>query len=149
MILGICAASCCDPEDGEMVMPDLKEPVLFANGDLLVREDGELIEIVAAAEKLFEIAARTPAFDRACSALRQSAPSAQTEEDRISISARPCHSLHARRSRRNGDGGQRGFQPARRLPCAWAVIRTATITVLIMIMIMGTTIDDHRTTERR
>lgn len=45
-------------EDGTMVMLDLKEPVLFANGDLLVLEDGELIEIVAAQEKLFEIRGR-------------------------------------------------------------------------------------------
>lgn len=45
-------------ESGEMVMLDLKEPVLFASGDLLVREDGELIEIVAADEKLFEILPR-------------------------------------------------------------------------------------------
>ena len=45
-------------ENGDMVMLDLKEPVLFSHGDLLVREDGELIEIVAAAEKLFEIKPR-------------------------------------------------------------------------------------------
>lgn len=45
-------------ESGEMVMLDLKEAVLFASGDLLVREDGELIEIVAAPEKLFQIRAR-------------------------------------------------------------------------------------------
>jgi urease accessory protein len=45
-------------ESGEMVMLDLKEPVLFASGDLLVREDGELIEVVAAEEKLFEIKGR-------------------------------------------------------------------------------------------
>jgi urease accessory protein len=45
-------------ENGEMVMLDLKEPVLFANGDMLVLGDGELIEIVAADEKLFEIKAR-------------------------------------------------------------------------------------------
>lgn len=45
-------------ENGDMVMLDLKEPVLFASGDLLVREDGELIEIVAAEEKLFEIRGR-------------------------------------------------------------------------------------------
>jgi urease accessory protein len=42
-------------ENGDMVMLDLKEPVLFASGDMLVLEDGELIEIVAADEKLFEI----------------------------------------------------------------------------------------------
>ncbi|SCB60565.1 urease accessory protein [Rhizobium aethiopicum] len=45
-------------ENGEMVMLDLKDPVLFADGDLLVREDGELIEILAADEKLFEIRGR-------------------------------------------------------------------------------------------
>lgn len=45
-------------DNGEMVMLDLKEPVLFANGDMLVLGDGELVEIVAADEKLFEIKAR-------------------------------------------------------------------------------------------
>ncbi|KQV83735.1 urease accessory protein UreE [Rhizobium sp. Root1220] len=45
-------------ENGDMVMLDLKEPVLFASGDMLVLEDGELIEIVAADEKLFEIKAK-------------------------------------------------------------------------------------------
>ncbi|PZM14008.1 urease accessory protein UreE [Rhizobium tubonense] len=45
-------------ENGDMVMLDLKEPVLFSNGDLLVLGDGELIEIVAAEEKLFEIRPR-------------------------------------------------------------------------------------------
>lgn len=45
-------------ENGDMVMLDLKEPVLFANGDMLVREDGELIEILAADEKLFEVRGR-------------------------------------------------------------------------------------------
>jgi urease accessory protein len=45
-------------ESGDMVMLDLKEAVLLADGDLLVREDGELIEIVAAPEKLFEIKPR-------------------------------------------------------------------------------------------
>ncbi|MGO7273609.1 urease accessory protein UreE, partial [Rhizobium ruizarguesonis] len=42
----------------EMVMVDLKDPVLFANGDQLVRDDGELIEIIAADEKLFEVSGR-------------------------------------------------------------------------------------------
>ena len=45
-------------DNGDMVMLDLKEPVLFACGDLLVLEDGGLVEIVAAKEKLFEIKAR-------------------------------------------------------------------------------------------
>jgi urease accessory protein len=73
-------------ENGEMVMLDLKEPVLFASGDLLVREDGELIEIVAADEKLFEIRPRN------CLHLIELAwhlgnrhLSAQIEEERILI----------------------------------------------------------------
>jgi urease accessory protein len=45
-------------ENGDMIMLDLKEPVLFASGDMLVLGDGELIEIVAADEKLFEIKGR-------------------------------------------------------------------------------------------
>ncbi|APO75757.1 urease accessory protein UreE [Rhizobium etli 8C-3] len=45
-------------ENGDMVMLDLKEPVLFASGDMLVLEDGELIEIQAADERLFEIRGR-------------------------------------------------------------------------------------------
>ncbi|WP_455872527.1 urease accessory protein UreE [Rhizobium yanglingense] len=45
-------------DNGDMVMLDLKEPVLFASGDMLVLEDGELIEIEAADEKLFEIRGR-------------------------------------------------------------------------------------------
>ncbi|SCW67901.1 urease accessory protein [Rhizobium mongolense subsp. loessense] len=45
-------------ENGDMVMLDLKEPVLFASGDMLVLEDGELIEVQAADEKLFEIRGR-------------------------------------------------------------------------------------------
>ncbi|MDI7860675.1 urease accessory protein UreE [Rhizobiaceae bacterium n13] len=45
-------------EGGDMVMLDLKEPVLLANGDLLQIENGDLVEVVAAKEKLFEIAAR-------------------------------------------------------------------------------------------
>ncbi len=45
-------------DNGEMVMLDLKEAVLFSSGDMLVLGDGELVEIVAADEKLFEIKAR-------------------------------------------------------------------------------------------
>ncbi len=42
-------------EDGSSVMLDLKDAVLFADGDRLVLEDGTLIEIAAAPEELFEI----------------------------------------------------------------------------------------------
>jgi urease accessory protein len=73
-------------ENGEMVMLDLKEPVLFASGDLLVREDGELIEIVAAQEKLFEIKARDRRHltELAWHLGNRHLP-AQLEEDRILI----------------------------------------------------------------
>lgn len=45
-------------DNGEMVMLDLKEAVLFADGDKLVLENGDLVEISAANEKLFEIRGR-------------------------------------------------------------------------------------------
>lgn len=44
--------------NGDMVMLDLKEPVLFADGDRLMLEDGSNVQITAASEKLFEIRAR-------------------------------------------------------------------------------------------
>ena len=42
-------------EDGDMVMLDLKQPVLLAHGDLLLLDDGNAIEVRAAEEKLFEV----------------------------------------------------------------------------------------------
>jgi urease accessory protein len=45
-------------DNGEMVMLDLKEPVLFRHGDRLVLEDGTTIEVRAEEERLFEIRAR-------------------------------------------------------------------------------------------
>lgn len=45
-------------ENGDMVMLDLKEAVLLAQGDRLALDNGDCVEIVAAAEKLFEIRAR-------------------------------------------------------------------------------------------
>lgn len=73
-------------ENGEMVMLDLKDPVLFANGDLLVREDGELIEILAAEEKLFEIRGKDRAhlIELAWHLGNRHLP-AQIEEERILI----------------------------------------------------------------
>lgn len=47
-------------QNHEMVMLDLKEPVLFSHGDLLVVENGDLVEIRAADEKLFEVTAKSP-----------------------------------------------------------------------------------------
>jgi urease accessory protein len=43
--------------EGDKVMVDLPEPVLFADGDVLVLEDGRTIEIIAAKEKLYEVRA--------------------------------------------------------------------------------------------
>jgi urease accessory protein len=40
---------------GDKVMVDLADPVLFADGDVLVLEDGRTIEIIAAKEKLYEV----------------------------------------------------------------------------------------------
>ena len=45
---------------GEMVMLDLKEAVLFGEGDRLILEDGSNVAIAAAPEKLFEIKPRGP-----------------------------------------------------------------------------------------
>jgi urease accessory protein len=101
-------------ENGEMVMLDLKEPVLFANGDLLVREDGELIEIVAAAEKLFEIKPRDRRhLIELAWHLGNRHLSAQIEEDRILILRD-----HVIRSMLEGLGAtvtevSEAFQPAR------------------------------------
>ncbi|MBB4952692.1 urease accessory protein [Agrobacterium vitis] len=41
--------------DGEMVMLDLKEAVLFADGDRLVLDTGDQVEIKAADERLYAI----------------------------------------------------------------------------------------------
>ena len=46
--------------NGEMVMLDLKEAVLFGEGDRLILEDGSNVAIAAAPEKLFEIKPRDP-----------------------------------------------------------------------------------------
>jgi len=42
---------------GDNVMVDLPEAVLFADGDMLVLEDGQTIEIIAAKEKLYTVTA--------------------------------------------------------------------------------------------
>jgi urease accessory protein len=44
--------------NGDMVMLDLKEAVLFHHGDRLVLDNGDTIELQAAPEKLFEVKAR-------------------------------------------------------------------------------------------
>ncbi|MCA0420652.1 MAG: urease accessory protein UreE [Proteobacteria bacterium] len=42
-------------DQGEEVMVDLSEPVLFADGDRLVLQDGRSVAIVAADEELYEV----------------------------------------------------------------------------------------------
>lgn len=42
-------------DQGEEIMVDLPEPVLFADGDRLVLEDGRAVAIVAAEEELYEV----------------------------------------------------------------------------------------------
>jgi len=44
--------------NGDMVMLDLKEAVLFHHGDRLVLDNGDTVEVQAAPEKLFEVKAR-------------------------------------------------------------------------------------------
>jgi urease accessory protein len=44
--------------NGDMVMLDLKEAVLFHHGDRLVLDSGDTVEVRAAPEKLFEVKAR-------------------------------------------------------------------------------------------
>ena len=42
---------------GDKIMVDLPEPLLFADGDVLVLEDGRTVEIIAAKEKLYAVTA--------------------------------------------------------------------------------------------
>jgi urease accessory protein len=42
-------------DQGTPIMVDLPEPVLFADGDALVLEDGQLVRIVAAKEELYAV----------------------------------------------------------------------------------------------
>lgn len=42
-------------QQGEQILVDLPEPVVFRHGDVLVLEDGSLAEIIAAKELLYEV----------------------------------------------------------------------------------------------
>ncbi|MEP7453779.1 urease accessory protein UreE [Phyllobacterium sp. SB3] len=46
-------------QQGEQILVDLPEPVLFGHGDVLVLEDGSLAEIIAAEEALYEVLPRS------------------------------------------------------------------------------------------
>jgi urease accessory protein len=73
-------------DDGDMVMLDMKQPVLLAHGDLLLMDDGNAIEVRASAEKLFEIRPRDRLHlvELAWHIGNRHLP-AQIEEDRILI----------------------------------------------------------------
>lgn len=100
--------------NGEMVMLDLKEAVLFHDGDRLVLENGDTIEVRAASEKLFEVKARdTLHLIELAWHLGNRHLSAQIEESRILILRD-----HVIRSMLEGLGAavtevEEGFQPAR------------------------------------
>ena len=100
--------------NGEMVMLDLKEAVLFHHGDRLVLENGDTIEVRAAPEKLFEIKGRDTLhlIELAWHLGNRHLP-AQIEEGRILILRD-----HVIRAMLEGLGAavaevEEGFQPAR------------------------------------
>jgi urease accessory protein len=100
--------------NGDMVMLDLKDAVLFHDGDRLVLDSGETVEVKAAAEKLFEVRAknRLHLIELAWH-LGNRHLSAQIEEDRILILRD-----HVIRSMLQGLGAhvldvEEAFQPAR------------------------------------
>ncbi len=72
--------------DGDMVMLDLKEPVVFGDGDRLVLDNGDQVEIRAAKEPLYEIIPRDPLhLAELAWHLGNRHMSAQIEADRILI----------------------------------------------------------------
>lgn len=76
--------------DGTFILVDLEKPVQLADGDCLVLEKGELVEIQAAREDLLEIAAGTPAgLVKLAWHIGNRHLEAQIEESRILI--RPDH----------------------------------------------------------
>jgi urease accessory protein len=71
---------------GDEVMIDLPEAVLFADGDRLLLEDGRTIEIIAAKEKLYEVRAGETVPQRHLAwHLGNRHQPAQIDEDRILI----------------------------------------------------------------
>ncbi len=100
--------------NGDMVMLDLKDAVLFHDGDRLVLDNGDTVEVKSAAEKLFEIRAknRLHLIELAWH-LGNRHLAAQIEEDRILILRD-----HVIRSMLQGLGAtvldvEEAFQPAR------------------------------------
>ena len=73
-------------DQGEKLMVDLPEPVLFADGDRLVLEDGRAVAIVAAEEELYEVkpGPASPLRHQAWHLGNRQLP-AQIDEDRILI----------------------------------------------------------------
>ena len=72
--------------DGSMVMLDLSQPVMLAHGDLLDIDDGTVLHVVAAVEKLIEVrAVDSLHLIELAWHLGNRHLSAQIEEDRILI----------------------------------------------------------------
>ena len=81
---------CLTCDDGTTVALDLPEPVSLRNRDRLVLDDGREVEVVAAAESLFEVRSRDLAHlsELAWHLGNRHAP-AQIEPDRILIARDP------------------------------------------------------------
>lgn len=73
-------------QHGDQVLVDLPEPVALRHRDLLVLEDGRLVEIIAAEERLYAVTARDPLHltELAWHLGNRHLP-AQIEQDRILI----------------------------------------------------------------
>lgn len=72
--------------NGDVVMLDLKEPVMLEHGDLLATEDGHFIAIAAADENLLQVKARDMQHQmELCWHLGNRHLSAQIDADRILI----------------------------------------------------------------
>ncbi|MBN9069686.1 MAG: urease accessory protein UreE [Rhizobiales bacterium] len=72
-------------DQGIQVMVDLPEPVLLADGDALVLEDGRTIRIVAAKEELYEVRPGTVPLRHLAWHVGNRHLAAQIDEDRILI----------------------------------------------------------------
>lgn len=72
-------------DQGEEIMVDLPEPVLFADGDRLVLQDGRSVAIVAAEEELYEVLPGSSPLRHLAWHLGNRHLPAQIDEERILI----------------------------------------------------------------
>lgn len=76
-------------DQGEEIMVDLPEPVLFADGDRLLLQDGRSVAIVAAEEALYEVLPGACPLRHLAWHLGNRHLPAQIDEDRILIQRDP------------------------------------------------------------